>query len=109
MNVSDRAYALHDSGHGSNVRVHRHRHSHRRKRFHYRPEALGQGDWEWRLTDVDFRQLLGRKGLVRVAMVVFFVGLPFAGLQLAIWLLGGGRVTNWLMENGPDSLMRFVR
>jgi len=109
MNASDRAHAFPDGRHHSSVRVHRHQHSHRRKRFHYRPEALGKEDWGWRLTDVDFRQLLARKGLVRLALVLLFVGLPLAGLQLSIWLLGSEQVHKWLMENGPDALMRFVR
>ncbi|MDH7501106.1 MAG: hypothetical protein QHJ82_00115 [Verrucomicrobiota bacterium] len=71
--------------------------------------AIGTGDWDWRLADVGFRELLARKGLARWAVIVLFAGLPLAGLQLAIWLLGSDRVHNWPLENGPDALTRFVR
>ncbi|NLH72232.1 MAG: hypothetical protein GX456_04190 [Verrucomicrobia bacterium] len=109
MNAGDHTYASPEPGHSGSVRVHRHRHSHRRKRFHYRSEALGRGDWGWRLDDVGFRQLLAQKGLVRWAVVVLFAGLPLAGLQLAIWLLGSDRVFNLLLEEAPEAMTQFVR
>lgn len=109
MNASDRTHDLPGPMHHPNVHVHRHRHSHRRKRFHYRPEALGEGYWDWRLADVGFRELLARKGLARWAVIVLFAGLPLAGLQLAIWLLGSNHVHNWLLGNGLDALTRCVR